>query len=503
MEKIVCEMCGNNNLIKQDGVYVCESCGTKYTLEEAKKLLNVKIDNSEEESNLFKLATDYYEKGNLEKTVEFCEKVLAINSNNEKASAILTICQKQLETNTKTCFWVADMTSDEALEGFNLELQKLLNKSEEPIDAFYNELGKTTTPNSIKSKIKILSKKSEYYLFSKMDGRSVGSYTSDVDYKTISGNTGASKTEYHCYSETISNELETKELNWLDYENYAPNQAALFEIDKSSEEIFTKFSYKLNYNALDVLISLGQQNSDITRNELDKSTKKEDCRFRFIIDREFYDNLYFACKRACPGYINNRYTPIETVVSTVHLWMPIQIINFEYEGIQYKAFQYLVKDYPRVFTTMYTGDTVYRNPEFVQAYIQGNKRKMFQMAKEYETSSSYTPSTDRINMQIEKFEKYNKQFLKKTGIVSKIDKQNAASNSNLITKSTENQDAEPSSNTGYRVFLFVLAIILASLGGLIFVGCIISGELLVSIVGILMICGAGAVIKASISNKRI
>ncbi len=39
MKAIVCELCGSNELIKTDGVFVCQHCGTKYSLEEAKKLL--------------------------------------------------------------------------------------------------------------------------------------------------------------------------------------------------------------------------------------------------------------------------------------------------------------------------------------------------------------------------------------------------------------------------------------------------------------------------------
>ncbi len=39
MEAIQCELCGNNQLIKKDGFFQCEYCGTKYTLEEAKKLI--------------------------------------------------------------------------------------------------------------------------------------------------------------------------------------------------------------------------------------------------------------------------------------------------------------------------------------------------------------------------------------------------------------------------------------------------------------------------------
>jgi uncharacterized Zn finger protein (UPF0148 family) len=55
MKKITCEICGNNDLVKQEGYFVCEYCGTKYSLEEARKMMiegtvdvkgTVKIDNS-------------------------------------------------------------------------------------------------------------------------------------------------------------------------------------------------------------------------------------------------------------------------------------------------------------------------------------------------------------------------------------------------------------------------------------------------------------------------
>ncbi len=59
MKAIKCEMCGSNDIMKQDGYYICQSCGTKYTPEEAKKLLIegvVQIDTSEKVSNLYTLA---------------------------------------------------------------------------------------------------------------------------------------------------------------------------------------------------------------------------------------------------------------------------------------------------------------------------------------------------------------------------------------------------------------------------------------------------------------
>lgn len=58
MEAIKCELCGSNDLVKKDGVYVCQYCGTQYTIEEARNLLRtaeggidvsgstVKVDNT-------------------------------------------------------------------------------------------------------------------------------------------------------------------------------------------------------------------------------------------------------------------------------------------------------------------------------------------------------------------------------------------------------------------------------------------------------------------------
>lgn len=39
MKAMVCEMCGSQDLVKQDGMFVCQNCGTKYSVEEAKNCL--------------------------------------------------------------------------------------------------------------------------------------------------------------------------------------------------------------------------------------------------------------------------------------------------------------------------------------------------------------------------------------------------------------------------------------------------------------------------------
>ena len=59
MKQLTCEMCGGTDLIKQDGIFVCQSCGMKYSAEDAKKLIiegTVKIDNSKKLDNLYTLA---------------------------------------------------------------------------------------------------------------------------------------------------------------------------------------------------------------------------------------------------------------------------------------------------------------------------------------------------------------------------------------------------------------------------------------------------------------
>lgn len=59
MKQLTCEMCGSTELLKQEGVFVCQTCGTKYTVEEAKKMMvngSVKIDNSDRIKNYLELA---------------------------------------------------------------------------------------------------------------------------------------------------------------------------------------------------------------------------------------------------------------------------------------------------------------------------------------------------------------------------------------------------------------------------------------------------------------
>lgn len=94
MKTLTCEMCGSTNLMKQDGIFVCQSCGTKYSVEEAKKMMiagtvsvagTVSIDNSEQVKNLLLQGNRYLESEEYGEAEVVFSKVLAIESNNLEA----------------------------------------------------------------------------------------------------------------------------------------------------------------------------------------------------------------------------------------------------------------------------------------------------------------------------------------------------------------------------------------------------------------------------------
>ena len=94
MKQLTCEMCGSTEMLKQDGVFVCQTCGTKYTVEEAKKMMvegtvevqgNVQVKNAAQLENLLKLAHSSFESKNYAQAEEFCNQVIAMDDQNYDA----------------------------------------------------------------------------------------------------------------------------------------------------------------------------------------------------------------------------------------------------------------------------------------------------------------------------------------------------------------------------------------------------------------------------------
>ena len=86
MKAMVCELCGSNDIVKQDDYFVCQHCGTKYTLEEARKLIGtVKIDTSEELKNLYEIARRAKSDNNSESAQKYYDMILVKDPNSWEA----------------------------------------------------------------------------------------------------------------------------------------------------------------------------------------------------------------------------------------------------------------------------------------------------------------------------------------------------------------------------------------------------------------------------------
>ncbi len=85
MKALQCEMCGSQDLVKDGGVFVCQSCGTKYTVEEAKRMMvegtvdvkgTVKVDTSDELKNLYEIARRAKDAENSDNAAKYYDMIL-------------------------------------------------------------------------------------------------------------------------------------------------------------------------------------------------------------------------------------------------------------------------------------------------------------------------------------------------------------------------------------------------------------------------------------------
>ncbi len=113
MKQIVCEMCEGTSFLKQDGFFVCQGCGCKYSPEEAKKLM-VEVEGdapqaaapqagpqaaapqNDEAANLLQLARRAVETSNWESAGKYYDALLVKEPNSWEA-AFYTVYAKAME----------------------------------------------------------------------------------------------------------------------------------------------------------------------------------------------------------------------------------------------------------------------------------------------------------------------------------------------------------------------------------------------------------------------
>ena len=144
MKALICELCGGNNIIKDDGYFVCQNCGTKYTLEEARKMMiegtvnvqgTVTIDHSSDADNILKNADTTFATKNYKAAFELYSQALNIDPDNTHAILFRALCSGW-QSSVKDCRIVeVDRASK-----FAIELQHKKYSDQKPYFDFCNDL---------------------------------------------------------------------------------------------------------------------------------------------------------------------------------------------------------------------------------------------------------------------------------------------------------------------------------------------------------------------------
>lgn len=107
MKQLICEMCGATDLLKEDGIFVCQYCGCKYSVEEARKMMiegtvevtgTVKVDSSDKLQNLYTLARRARRDNDAEKAAKYYEEIAVEDPNSWEANFYSTYYSVQQTT---------------------------------------------------------------------------------------------------------------------------------------------------------------------------------------------------------------------------------------------------------------------------------------------------------------------------------------------------------------------------------------------------------------------
>lgn len=145
MNRFTCEICGSTDLMKQDGVFVCQSCGTKYSTEEARKMMaegtvdvtgTIKVDDSAKVANYYIIAENAYNASNSKEAESYCNRIIEIEPNNYKAWFL----------KGRAAGWQSTLTNIRLEESVNCFNKALENAPEDKVE----EIKKTASDEILK-----------------------------------------------------------------------------------------------------------------------------------------------------------------------------------------------------------------------------------------------------------------------------------------------------------------------------------------------------------------
>ena len=90
MKQLTCELCGSTNFVKQDGMFVCQDCGTKYTVEEARKMMGAEgpapaAKDTRMIENFLSMAKNALDAGNNAEAESYSNKIIEVDPTNYEA----------------------------------------------------------------------------------------------------------------------------------------------------------------------------------------------------------------------------------------------------------------------------------------------------------------------------------------------------------------------------------------------------------------------------------
>ena len=131
MKRLTCEMCGGTDLVKKDGVYICQNCGCKYTPEEARKMMveidgpvevtgSVKIDSTDRLGNLYQIARRARDGGDNQSALNYYRMILVEDPTSWEASFYVVYFQ------TVTCKIAGIISAANALANCQTSVLRLI-----------------------------------------------------------------------------------------------------------------------------------------------------------------------------------------------------------------------------------------------------------------------------------------------------------------------------------------------------------------------------------------
>lgn len=268
MKKMVCEICGSKSIRKENGIFVCQECGTEYSLDEAKSLLKdieEVVESSKNETKVIKENTNVSGKEELLTQLYFWAKNLS------DLQDMYLWFHEPVSSLKQESFWLSDAPFDNYNDEVIFPYIKDIGDNKSDISyRFYNSLSlkdifnkKIKTTNGYLNQIS----KMKSYSFEKTNSSDDLYHKTEPKYRICANGIDLGSLEYWCSN--LNNPTEILDLKKMPYEVYYSEFSKWIGSKKvikaSNVETFLKQFVDKCQKSADALIVEHNQMMDIYR----------------------------------------------------------------------------------------------------------------------------------------------------------------------------------------------------------------------------------------------